>query len=91
MHADGRLLHPNAHHQALQRGLVNQMALGGQGGPPELLTTRDVLRFAILQGANDLRLAHKTGSLTPGKHPDIVILDATAINVAPLNHRRQAA
>ena len=28
----------------------------------------------------------KVGSLTPGKEADIIILDATAINVAPLNH-----
>jgi 5-methylthioadenosine/S-adenosylhomocysteine deaminase len=27
----------------------------------------------------------KTGSLTPGKEADIIILDATRINVAPLN------
>ena len=33
-----------------------------------------------------LRLDSKTGSLTPGKEADIIILDATALNVAPLNH-----
>jgi len=33
-----------------------------------------------------LRLDRKTGSLTPGKEADIIILDATGINVAPLNH-----
>ncbi|MFC4472847.1 amidohydrolase family protein [Streptomyces xiangluensis] len=32
-----------------------------------------------------MRLAHKTGSLSPGKEADIVLLDATAINVTPLN------
>lgn len=26
------------------------------------------------------------GSLTPGKEADIILLDATALNVAPLNH-----
>jgi len=50
------------------------------------LTTRDVLRFATINGARDLRLDHKTGSLTPDKEADIIILDATSINVAPLNH-----
>ena len=38
-----------------------------------------------MNGAKALRLDSKTGSLTPGKEADIVILDATAINVAPLN------
>lgn len=52
---------------------------------PELLTTRDVLRYATMNGAKHLRLDKKTGSLTPGKEADIIILDATAINVAPLN------
>ena len=79
----------------LQRALVNQMILEPQlgvvdwptppPGTPDLLTTRDVLRFATMNGAKDLRLDHKTGSLTPGKEADIIILDATAINVAPLN------
>jgi cytosine/adenosine deaminase-related metal-dependent hydrolase len=81
----------------VQRALVNQMVLE-QGnfappqhwptpaaGTPDLLTTRDVLRYATMNGAKALRLDHKTGSLTPGKEADIIILDATAINVAPLN------
>jgi cytosine/adenosine deaminase-related metal-dependent hydrolase len=71
---------------SLQRMLLNQKALDGQTNLPDLLTTRDVLRFATMEGARDLRLDRKTGSLTPGKEADIIILDASAINVAPLNH-----
>jgi cytosine/adenosine deaminase-related metal-dependent hydrolase len=54
-------------------------------GLPAPLTTRDVLRFATMNGAKALRLDDKVGSLTPGKEADIIILDATRINVAPLN------
>src|SRR5206468_4602805 len=54
-------------------------------GVPNPLTTREVLRYATLNGAKGLRLDGRTGSLTPGKEADIIILDATAINVAPLN------
>jgi len=54
-------------------------------GIPAPLTTRDVLRYATMNGAKGLRLDGKVGSLTPGKEADILILDATAINVAPLN------
>jgi 5-methylthioadenosine/S-adenosylhomocysteine deaminase len=54
-------------------------------GTPAPLTTRDVLRFATMNGAKALRLDSKVGSLTPGKEADIVILDATRLNVAPLN------
>ena len=82
----------------VQRALVNQMVLEqGDFYPPNqwptptpdkprLLETRDVLRYATINGARDLRLDSKTGSLTPGKEADIIILDATALNVAPLNH-----
>jgi 5-methylthioadenosine/S-adenosylhomocysteine deaminase len=82
----------------MQRMVVNQMILE-QGnfyppnqwptpapGTPPLLTTRDVLRYGTINGAKGLKLDHKVGSLTPGKEADIIILDATAINVAPLNH-----
>ena len=55
-------------------------------GLPAPLTTRDVLRYATMNGAKALRLDGKVGSLTPGKEADIIILDATRINVAPLNH-----
>jgi cytosine/adenosine deaminase-related metal-dependent hydrolase len=81
----------------MQRAMVNQMILE-QGdfyppnqwptpaaGTPPLLTTRDVLRYATMNGAKALRLDGKVGSLTPGKEADILILDAEAINVAPLN------
>jgi 5-methylthioadenosine/S-adenosylhomocysteine deaminase len=52
---------------------------------PAPLTTRDVLRYATINGAKGLGLDSKVGTLTPGKEADIVILDATRINVAPLN------
>src|SRR2546429_9889769 len=55
-------------------------------GVPAPLTTRDVLRFATINGAKALRLEGKTGTLTPGKEADILILDATSVNVAPLNN-----
>jgi len=44
-----------------------------------------VLRYATINGAKALGLDRKTGSLTPGKEADIIILDATKLNVAPLN------
>ena len=33
-----------------------------------------------------LKIDARTGSLTPGKDADIILLDASALNVAPLNH-----
>jgi len=70
----------------LQRALVNDRALAGETELPRLLTSRDVIRFATVEGAKALKLDGKVGTLTLGKEADIILLDATAINVAPLNH-----
>ncbi len=70
----------------LQRAFANEKALAGDASVPKLLTSRDVIRFATLEGARGLKLGSRTGSLTPGKEADIVLLDAGAINVTPLNH-----
>ena len=70
----------------LQRALVNEAALAGEENLPELLTSRDVIRFATVEGAKGLKLDSKIGTLTPGQEADIILLDANAINVAPLNH-----
>ena len=70
----------------LQRAFINERALSGEENLPELVTSHDVIRFATLEGAKGLKLDGKTGSLTPGKEADIVLLDANAINVTPLNH-----
>jgi cytosine/adenosine deaminase-related metal-dependent hydrolase len=69
----------------LQRMFANDRALRGEDCP-KLLSAADVIAMATLQGAKGLKLDHKTGSLTPGKQADIILLDATALNVAPLNH-----
>jgi 5-methylthioadenosine/S-adenosylhomocysteine deaminase len=69
----------------LQRMFANEKALRGETYP-RLLTSQDAIRFATIEGAKGLKLDSKTGSLTPGKQGDIILLDATAINVAPLNH-----
>ncbi|WP_437600742.1 amidohydrolase family protein [Sorangium sp. So ce590] len=70
----------------LQRALINERALAGETGLPELLTCRDVIRFATIEGARVAQLSHKIGTLTPGKEADIILLRADAINVAPLNN-----
>lgn len=70
----------------LQRALINERALNGETNLPELLTCRDVIRFATVEGARVAHLSHKIGTLTPGKEADIILLRADTINVAPLNN-----
>jgi 5-methylthioadenosine/S-adenosylhomocysteine deaminase len=49
-----------------------------------VLTLRDILRCATLQGARALGMEEEIGSLTPGKRADIVFLQADALNLAPM-------
>jgi 5-methylthioadenosine/S-adenosylhomocysteine deaminase len=50
-----------------------------------LLTARQMLELATVNGAHVAGLEDRTGSLTAGKQADVVILDATAINMVPIH------
>lgn len=52
---------------------------------PASVSMRDVLEFATMAGAHATGLAHKVGSLTPGKQADIVMLRTTDLNLAPVS------
>jgi 5-methylthioadenosine/S-adenosylhomocysteine deaminase len=49
-----------------------------------MLTARQMLEMATVNGAHVAGVEARTGSLTPGKKADVVLLDATALNVAPV-------
>jgi cytosine/adenosine deaminase-related metal-dependent hydrolase len=70
----------------LQRLLVLQRARRNEPNLPPLLTCRDVLEFATIEGARCAGLDRKVGTLTPGKEADIVLLTADRLNVWPLNN-----
>jgi 5-methylthioadenosine/S-adenosylhomocysteine deaminase len=52
--------------------------------PANMLTARQMLEMATINGAHVAGLESRTGSLTPGKKADVVVIDADAINVAPV-------
>lgn len=52
--------------------------------PKSILTARQVLEAATVNGAFTVGLGDVVGSLSPGKKADIVLLDATAPNMAPI-------
>jgi cytosine/adenosine deaminase-related metal-dependent hydrolase len=52
--------------------------------PPNILTAQDMLRIATINGAHVAGLESRTGSLTPGKRADIVLVDARAMNMVPV-------
>jgi cytosine/adenosine deaminase-related metal-dependent hydrolase len=47
------------------------------------LTLKRLLQLATIDGAIDLGIADRTGSITPGKRADLVLVRNTDINVAP--------
>jgi 5-methylthioadenosine/S-adenosylhomocysteine deaminase len=52
--------------------------------PDTMLTARQMLEMATTNGARVAGLDNRTGSLTPGKRADVVLIDARALNVAPV-------
>jgi 5-methylthioadenosine/S-adenosylhomocysteine deaminase len=52
--------------------------------PDTMLTARQVLEMATINGAEVAGLADRTGSLTPGKQADLILVDSGAPNMAPL-------
>ncbi|MBA2382604.1 MAG: amidohydrolase family protein [Chloroflexi bacterium] len=58
--------------------------LDGNVATPDLITVRQVLRWATIEGAMVAGIADRTGSITLGKKADIVIIDGGAVNVAPI-------
>lgn len=61
------------------------LKLAGKAGLPNLLTTRDVIRYATLAGAEAVGLGKVTGSLEAGKQADLVVLRTDRPNIYPIN------
>ncbi|AUY48277.1 amidohydrolase family protein [Streptomyces sp. CB01881] len=57
----------------------------GTDREPTRIGTHDVLDFATLHGARTCGLAEVTGSLTPGKQADLLVITTDEINNLPLN------
>jgi 5-methylthioadenosine/S-adenosylhomocysteine deaminase len=54
------------------------------------LTMKRLVQLATLDGAVDLGIAEKTGSLTPGKRADIILVRTTDINMTPVGDPYEA-
>jgi len=70
---------------SLQHALLFDQKLSGKENLPPLLTARDVLEFATIEGARANGLADKVGTLTPGKEADIITLRTDLVNIVPIN------
>ena len=70
---------------SLQHATVFDRKLAGKAGLPKLMSTRDVIRYATVDGARAAGLAGVTGSLVPGAQADIVVLRTDRPNIFPIN------
>jgi cytosine/adenosine deaminase-related metal-dependent hydrolase len=68
-----------------ERARVNEIAWQANTEVPEtMLTARQMLEMATINGARVAGVEDRAGSLTPGKKADVVLIDARALNVAPV-------
>jgi 5-methylthioadenosine/S-adenosylhomocysteine deaminase len=71
---------------ATERALVNEEYIRRVEMVEHLtISSEDVLRMATIDGARACGLEARTGSITPGKDADIVLIRSGDLNLAPLN------
>jgi cytosine/adenosine deaminase-related metal-dependent hydrolase len=70
---------------SVQHATHFDLKLAGKGGLPNLMSTRDAIRYATLDGARVAGLGALTGSLEAGKQADIVVFRADRPNIFPVN------
>lgn len=70
---------------SLQHALIFDKKLAGKRNLPPFMNSRDILECATIEGARANGLAHKTGTLTPGKEADLIMLKTDRPNILPVN------
>jgi 5-methylthioadenosine/S-adenosylhomocysteine deaminase len=69
---------------AQDRLLAHEAAFAAETDVSGLLSSRDVLEFATIEGARVCGLEDRTGSLTPGKQADVVVIRCDHTNTYPV-------
>jgi 5-methylthioadenosine/S-adenosylhomocysteine deaminase len=70
----------------IQRAWATYRKTTGDADAPRLINVRDLLECATVNGAACAGLSDKTGTLTPGKEADIVMIRTSDINLYPSNN-----
>ncbi len=74
------------HAFSLQRLFILQRRMRNEQNIPPLLSCRDVLEFATVEGARCANLESRIGTLSPGKEADLVVLKADTLDLWPINN-----
>lgn len=70
---------------SVQHAAYFDLKLAGKAGLPNLLTTRDMIRYATTEGARVAGLGAVVGSLEVGKQADLIVLRTDRPNIYPIN------
>ena len=70
---------------SLQHAMIFDRKLAGKRNLPPFMNSRDVIECATIEGARANGLLHKTGTLTPGKEADLILLRTDRPNILPVN------
>lgn len=70
---------------SIQHASMFDLKLSGKSGLPQLLTTRDVIKYATIDSAIAIGMADSIGSLEPSKRADILVLRTDLPNIHPVN------
>ncbi|HET9909716.1 MAG TPA: amidohydrolase family protein [Anaerolineales bacterium] len=70
---------------SLQHAMIFDRKLEGKRNLPPFMNSRDVIECATIEGARANGLLHKTGTLTPGKEADLILLRTDRPNILPVN------
>jgi 5-methylthioadenosine/S-adenosylhomocysteine deaminase len=70
---------------SVQHATYFDLKLAGKGSLPNLLNTREVLRFATVDGARVAGLGDTVGALAPGRQADLILLRTDRPNIWPIN------
>jgi cytosine/adenosine deaminase-related metal-dependent hydrolase len=70
---------------SVQHATLFDLKLAGKAGIPTLLNTREVLRYATVEGARAAGVGEVVGSLAPGRQADLIMLRTDRPNIFPIN------
>src|SRR5436189_2987259 len=70
----------------IQRAMATYRRSNGDAKMPAMVSVRDVLECATVNGAVNADLLDECGTLTPGKEADIVMIRTDDINLYPSNN-----